>query len=217
MRFALAALALLAGSAAPALAQDGAALAGGYQAEQMEVGAFLLLAPDGRFRYVLDYGVASESSEGRWTADHGSVRLVTEPKVKPPRFVVVKDEPAPKGELSVALVDPGFDWGQPFEVALAFAGGAASQTRAAGNDGVITLDAGTQPISVLPIMPVYEVKQAPYALSPETGHRVLFRFEPNDLGKADFQGEQLRIDGTTLILNRYDTEIRLNRVDDPTG
>lgn len=216
MRFALAALALLAASVSPAPAQDRATLAGGYQAEQMEVGAFLLLAADGRFRYVLDYGAVSETSEGRWTVDNGTVRLVTEPQVKPPRFVVVKDEPAPKGELKVALVDPGFDWGDPFEVSLTFVGGIAPQIRAAGTDGVVALDAGMQPASVLPIMPVYDVKQEPYVLSPETGHHVLFRFEPNDLGRADFRSEPLRIDGKTLVLNRYDTEIRLNRVDDPT-
>jgi len=216
MRLALAALALLAGSVVPAAAQDRAVIAGGYRSDQMEVGAALLLAPDGRFRYVLDYGAVSETAEGRWTVENGTVRLVSEPKVKPPRFVMVKDEPAPKGELTVMLADPGFDWGDPIEVLLNFAGNLPPQIRTVGEQGRVELDAGMQPISVLPVMPVYEVKQDPYVLSPDTGHRVLFRFEANDLGRADFQGEPLRIDGKALVINRYDTEIRLNRVDDPT-
>ncbi|MGV3480914.1 MAG: hypothetical protein ACO1O3_13260 [Sphingobium sp.] len=212
-----AAFAVLVGAlafAAPAAAQDRAAIAGGYQVDQMEVGGGLLLAADGRFRYALEYGAVSETAEGRWTVEGGTVRLTSEPKVKPPAFAVVKDEPAPAGELRVALADPGFDWGDPLEVAIAFEGQAGRRLRAVGKDGLVPLEAGEIPVSVVPVMPVYGIAEPPHPLTPG-GHRILFRFDANDFGRADFNGEPLRIDGTNLVLNRYDIAIRFKRFDDP--
>lgn len=55
-----------------------AILPGLYIAQQMEVGAALELSPDGRFRYQLDYGAASESAEGRWTAAGGVLLLTSD-------------------------------------------------------------------------------------------------------------------------------------------
>ena len=51
------------------------ALAGLYQSHQMEVGAALLLEPDGRFRYQFDYGAVSESAEGECSAQANVVYL----------------------------------------------------------------------------------------------------------------------------------------------
>ena len=45
------------------------AVAGTYQAQQMEVGAALELEKNGHFRYQLDYGAVSEHAEGDWTFD----------------------------------------------------------------------------------------------------------------------------------------------------
>jgi hypothetical protein len=47
------------------------AMPGLYRAHQIEVGAALLLKPDGHFQYQLDYGAVSEAAEGSWVAgDH---------------------------------------------------------------------------------------------------------------------------------------------------
>jgi hypothetical protein len=46
-----------------------------YRSQTMEVGAALLLNPDGHFRYQLDYGAVSEAAEGRWSAKDGIVTL----------------------------------------------------------------------------------------------------------------------------------------------
>ena len=43
----------------------------------MEVGAALLLKPDGQFRYQLDYGAVSESADGSWTEHPGIVLLTS--------------------------------------------------------------------------------------------------------------------------------------------
>jgi hypothetical protein len=49
-------------------------------------------------------------------------------------------------------------------------------------------------------------------LDPRSGHRLVFRFMPNDLGKAAFKGEQLMIEGETLSMIRFDTGIRFRKV-----
>jgi hypothetical protein len=49
-------------SAAPAETQ--AELAGRYEIRQMEMAGGLELQPNGRFRYALEYGAASERGEG---------------------------------------------------------------------------------------------------------------------------------------------------------
>ena len=58
---------------AAALLLAPAALAGLYQAHQMEVGAALDLQRNGHFRYQLDYGAVSEAAEGDWTFDGKTV------------------------------------------------------------------------------------------------------------------------------------------------
>ena len=67
-------------AAALLAAQDpGAALAGTYATQQMEVGAMLELKADGSFRYMLDYGAVSEAAEGHWTVKDHAVHLDSDP------------------------------------------------------------------------------------------------------------------------------------------
>ena len=73
----MALLAALILGAAPAPAAPG--LAGLYETQQMEVAAALELQPGGHFRYALDYGAVSESTEGDWTFDGAVLRLTSNP------------------------------------------------------------------------------------------------------------------------------------------
>jgi hypothetical protein len=43
-------------------------------------------------------------------------------------------------------------------------------------------------------------------------HKLTFRFRRNDLGKARFYGEPLRLEKRDLLLQRYDTRFRFRRV-----
>jgi hypothetical protein len=45
-----------------------------------------------------------------------------------------------------------------------------------------------------------------------TGHKLTLRFVPNDLGHVAFRGEPLKVDGSALLLERYDAVIRFIRV-----
>lgn len=190
------------------------ALPGIYRSQQAEVGAALELTPDHRFRYQLDYGAVSETGAGKWSSDGTTVRLTSDPMPRAPSFAVVRDDPAPKGELWVQLEDPGFDWGGPIEMLLKIPS-INAWVRAEPNDRG-RVDVGQNDVrAIRPIVPVYELLGPPLELTPGRGHRLTLRFFRNDLGQARFVDQPLAIDGDGLTIERYDTSIRFRRVGPP--
>jgi len=185
--------------------------AGLYQIRQMEMGGGLELKADGHFRYALSYGAVDEEGEGIWTFDGKAVLLTSKPMPKEPSFELVHDLPAPKGELYLALEDPGFQWGHPLEV-IATADLKSGFEVTADENGKVDLSGKPPIIAVAPKMPVYGPTGQIFRLDGDRGHRLLFRFHRNDLGKVAFDKQQLTRDGSTLHLNRYDTDIRFIRV-----
>ena len=186
-------------------------VAGFYQAHQMEVGAALELQKNGHFRYQLDYGAVSEHAEGDWTFDGKTVRLTTRPAPKLPAFDLVKDDPAPVGEVSMVVEAPGFGDGYRLD--------AVGTDAASGEKGLVTTDdggrvrAGNHKLSAIePMVPVYGTIGGRFALSPDRGHRLTLRFHANDLGTAAFDREALPLTSEGLVLTRYDSEIRFMRV-----
>jgi hypothetical protein len=187
----------------PASAQQ---VAGLYEIHQMEMAGGLELGPDGRFRYRLEYGAASEEAEGRWVAGGDRVLLTSDPMPKAPVFEVIRDEAAPAGELWVELAPPGFgDFTTSLQMLVTLKGGTVGFVEADAA-GRVLLDGGT-PVSIRPIVPVYGDVSEPIPLSADTGHRLLLRFVPNDLGRARFRGETLMREGDTLVLSRYKTKV----------
>jgi hypothetical protein len=195
--------------AAPAPASD--SVAGLYQSQQMEIGAAIELRKDGHFRYQLDYGAVSEGAEGDWTFDGNTVRLTSNPMPKAPSFELVRDEPAPKGELYMTLEDPGFEWGHGLEALAKVRGEQNGFEISAGDGGRVDLTDKPPIEAIAPEMPVYGPTGDIFPLSPDRGHKLLFRFHRNDLGKAAFRGEPLVLDGKDLLLSRYDAKIRFLR------
>ena len=188
-----------------------APIAGVYQAHQMEVGAALELRKDGRFRYQLDYGAVSEHAEGDWTSDGKTVRLTSNPMPKEPGFELVRDDPAPAGELVMTLEPPGFGEGYRLDAVAVDAASGEKGLVSAGDDGRVEAS-GHKLASVDPLVPVYGTVGGHFALSGDRGHRLLLRFHANDLGRAAFRAEPLAITPDGLVLDRYDTEIRFVRV-----
>lgn len=188
------------------------AIAGLYQSHQMEVGAALELQKNGHFRYQLDYGAVSEEAEGDWTFDGQAVRLTTRPKPNAPSFELVRDDPAPLGEVAIAIEPPGFG-------AEGYRLDAIGTDAASGERGLVRTDSdgrvesGGHKLSVIePMVPVYGLPGGRFVLSPDRGHRLLLRFHANDLGRAAFDREPLLLSKGALVLNRYETQIRFIRV-----
>lgn len=206
MILALTAAALFA-TAAPLQPAD---VAGLYLIGQMEMAGGLELGRDGRFRYALDYGAVSETAEGHWVIEGSTVRLTSDPMPKPPGFSLVHDRPAPTGELYVAVEDTGFSW-SPLSALVTLDGSPDPVRVEADGDGRILLPSGKRATSIRLVVPVYGGGGDSVVLGDGRGHRLLFRFEPNDLGKALFRGEPLSMDGSSLIMTRYDTRIVFRR------
>lgn len=186
------------------------AVAGLYQSQQMEVGAALELKADGRFRYQLDYGAVSEQAEGTWTSDGKAVRLTSKPGSKPPAFELVRDDPAPAGELTVNVEAPGLGGYRLDAIATDAKTGEKGRVTV-DSDGKV--DSGGRTISVLePMVPIYGTIAGRFPLDARRGHRLLLRFRANDLGTAAFSNEPLSITPRGLVLNRYDQAIRFIRV-----
>lgn len=187
-------------------------VAGMYQSRQMEVGAALELQKNGHFRYQLDYGAVSESAEGDWTFEGKIVRLTTRPAPKVPSFELVRDDPAPPGELVLAVEPPGFgEEGYRLD--------AVGTDAISGEKGLVTSDeqgrveAGGHKFSAIdPLVPVYGMIGGHFPLTGDRGHHLLLRFHANDLGRAAFEREPLALTAHGLVLNRYGTEIRFIRV-----
>jgi len=197
--------------AAAMLLAPAAAVAGLYQAHQMEIGAALELQSSGHFRYQLDYGSISEHAEGDWTSDGTVVRLTTRPMPRLPSFELVRDDPAPPGELEMMVEAPGFGESYRLDAIATEAG--------SGDKGMVTTDdqgrveAGGRKLSAVdPIVPVYGTVGGHFPLNQERGHRLLLRFHANDLGTAAFENETLARTGSGLVLNRYHREIRFMQV-----
>jgi hypothetical protein len=202
----LAALALI---ASPAVAKT--SVVGVYQIRQIEMAGGLELKPNGRFRYAFSYGALDEESSGTWTFDGKTVLLTSNPMPKPPEFELVRDDPAPSGQLWMTLENPGFDWGEPLH-ALATSDMKSTFEIEAGEDGRVDLS-GKPPVAALsPLIPVFGPTPGVFKLSPDRGHRLSFRFHKNDLGQAAFKREPLEFRDGELVLKRYDSEIRFLRV-----
>ena len=182
-----------------------------YELHQMEMGGGLELQANGRFRYALTYGAVDEEAEGNWTFDGKTVRLTSNPMPKAPSFELVRDDPAPKGELYLTLEDPGFQWGHPLEAIAADAAKRGFEI-SADDSGRVDLSGRPAIVAIAPEMPVYGPTGDVFPLSADRGHRLLFRFHANDLGKARFDKQELQQDGPDLRMERYDTSLRFAKV-----
>jgi hypothetical protein len=207
MWMAITALATVLLVAAPATASP----AGSYELHQMEMAGGLELKPDGHFRYALSYGAVDEEGEGDWTFDGKAVRLTSNPMPKAPSFELVRDDPARKGDLYMTLQNPGFQWGHPLE-AIAVEASKRGFEISADDSGRVDLTGKPSIVALAPEMPVYGPTGDIFPLSADRGHRLLFRFRANDLGKARFDKEPLKKDGDDLLMERYDTSFRFVKV-----
>lgn len=180
-------------------------LAGLYEIRQMEMAGGLELQPNGHFRYALEYGAVSEQGEGDWVAEGSTVFLTSNPKPKQPNFVLVKDEPAPAGKLSVTLEPPGFGWTGRMDLVATIAGQEQPVGLEATSDGDVDTHGATV-TSIRPVVPIYGFLGDPIAIKPG-GHRIILRFMPNEVGKAAFEREPLMLNDGNLLMQRYDAVI----------
>lgn len=197
----------------PAVVAQAPALIGEYRlAEGPDVGGGLVVAPDGRFLYVLYAGALDERAEGRWERQGEAVCLFTEPKPVPPAFekvapvdvegarpTILVTWPSGEGVAGVTFII-GFDRGDPIENYTQYDGW--------------TMPKGDRrtPRWVEVREPIYDIAAPRYELGAEDGGRLHLRLVPNDIGVVDFNGAcvEAREDGA-VILRRKEGEMRFVR------
>jgi hypothetical protein len=184
---------------------------GMYETHQMEVAAGLELKADHHFRYALSYGAVDEEGAGDWTFDGKTVHLTSNPMPKAPSFELVRDDPAPNGQLFMTLEDPGFEWGHPLQ-AIATHDSKQGFEIEADDSGRVDLSGKPAVIAIAPEMPVFGPTGQIFQLSQDRGHKLLFRFHRNELGKVRFNQEPLEQRDGDLFLQRYDTLFRFVKV-----
>ena len=205
-----AAMALLFG-ASPALATVPSELVGQYDGGQMEIAAGLELRADGHFHYEFAYGALDEDATGTWSVDGDRLVLASDP-FKPPRFVVVSRGPGDRGVLRVQLdfKDP-YDQ-QNFDALITRADGDVENVQL-GIDGLKwEYAADAPPRSLRMLIPVYDIAGEPLALDPAPGTKILYHFEPNDIGKVDLRDARFTIDKRDIVYEHLGRTISFRRV-----
>jgi hypothetical protein len=208
----LAPLVLLLALASTAAAQtmQRASLVGTYDGRQMEMAAGLELKADGRFRYGLSYGALDEEAAGKWTVSGNSVLLTSDP-VTAPRFVVVSQGRGAGGTLQLNLDVPKGLSQQYFSAVILKRNGQAQRQQLTDDGLSLPFTGDDAPTAVRILFPVFSVISDPLTLDPSRGYSVRYRFEPNDLGKVDFQATPLRISNGELLLDRHGRTISFKR------
>ena len=186
-------------------------LVGRYDGGQMEVAAGLELSADGRFRYGLSYGALDEEASGTWHADGAQVVLDSDP-VKAPHFTLLSQTKADDHALHVLLQVPGGMDPQYFRAALQLADGTVIGGQLSEEGLSLPLEAGQQPSRLQIILPLFEIASDPVTVDVAKGLRFGFRFEPNDLGHAEFKSARLTVDKGQLILARHGLELHFRRL-----
>ena len=207
--FAIMAIALFLAAASSTIAAPASrqSLVGTYDGNQMEIAAGLELKADGRFRYGLSYGALDEEAAGKWTMSGDQVLLTSDP-VTAPRFVLVSQGKGVDGVLQLSLDVPKGLSRQYFDAVIAKRTG-ETQRQQLGEDGLsLPVTSDNAPTSVRMLLPVFSVIGEPLNLDPSSGYSVRIRFEPNDLGKVNFQATPLAILNGDLLFDRHGRTIR---------
>jgi hypothetical protein len=189
-----------------------ASMVGVYQIRTMEVGGGLQLQKNGHFRYELEYGALDEMAEGNWAVKDGNVLLTTSPMPKQPTFDLVSDQAAPKCTLSLSVDWSKLDWSSAPDALVTYERDPKELHLLQADDNGDLHPEDCAVTMIMPLVPMYRVPGDPIKLSPTSGHRLSLRFQPNDLGHPAFDGEPLRINGSSLLMERYDAEVRFVRV-----
>ncbi len=197
-------------AAAMAAASQPASLAGDYDGSQTEIAAGLELHADGRFLYGLSYGALDEQAEGVWRADGGRVLLTSDP-VKAPQFSLSAQRQGTPNSLEIEVERPEQLPLGLFDVAVSYRSG-RMQIEQVSSDG-LPFAPDDPPVSVRLVLPIFDVAGDPVPIEPGKGYRLALRFAPNDLGKVDFRGTALRIEGEALILDRHGRTLRFRKAE----
>jgi len=193
-------------------AQEQPDLAGLYDGSQLELVAYLGLAPEGRFRFALSTGALDLEGEGTWEQDGGCAILQSEPFEKP-RFELARSEPLAPGRLELSLTVAGGGDPQYFDYALTFPDGTSDGGQMREEGILLEYSPGEAPERAAILFPLFNLSSDPVAIPRGEGRRLSFSFESNDLTMVEFAGTRACLEDGELILPVWDEPLPMRRVE----
>ena len=200
--------------ALPAQAQDqprdGAV--GLYEAVMMETASVLELRADGRFVWMLSVGALDLGAEGSWRlGEDGTVRLDTEPPVRPPEVELIGHGRERGEDLTVRIVDESGEVPAYLTVEAEYDSGEPGYGRFDEDRYRVDRQAGRRVVAVTILVPWARFRSQRFEV-PSGANLLRLRFAPNDIGRADFRGERAILDSDGLTLEVLGERIRYRRL-----
>lgn len=173
-------------------------LEGIYVTTEMEMASRLELASEGRFRWFFSYGALDMSAEGRWRRDGDAVVLDTEPPVAPPRVELAGSGTEEGDALVVQIKDATGNTPSYLDVEGRYEDGEAVGATL-GETGYAFEPSDRRIVAVRVGSRIFQF-WAETASVPAGANRIRFRYDPGELGRADFRGTRATLSGGSLIL-----------------
>ncbi|MET0179707.1 MAG: hypothetical protein ABW194_04410 [Novosphingobium sp.] len=215
MRAAVVVFTLAIALAAPPAAAT-SALVGHYRlAEGPDVAGELVIAPDGRFGYVLAAGALDERAQGTWRAEGERVCLTTEPKPVPPAFRKLAPAAAAsdaKEAPTILVTWPGGRGVAGVNFTLGFASGDPIEDYTQEYGWTLPEGEARAPHWVELREPIHGIISPRYELTREDGPFVRAEIVPNDIGVVDFAGACFEKAAKAFVLHRREGDMRFVRV-----
>jgi hypothetical protein len=205
-------LSLLLALGPPAAAKERSP-AGDYRlAGEQDVASGLRLQPDGRFQYFLIAGALDEQAEGRWSAAGNAVTLVTEPKPVPPLFSQAQSRPTDAAALTVRVSSPENRGIAGVDLRIGFDDGAPVEAYTQEDGWSLPAEEKRTPRWIELAVPMHNLVSPRFPIDLAAGNALAFTLIPNDLGRFDFAGVRIEVDGKALLVERGGGRLRYERV-----
>ncbi len=189
---------------------------GVYSDDVFEVGSSFVLYRDGRFAWSYSYGALDLVGEGRWTREsETSLRLDSDPPVVPPRFEVARAERDGRPGILVRLDDESLSAATFLFAEAEYADGSRAR-ELLGEEGHRFDSPPSRLVTavLLGSLPL-DLRSEAFPVSPDEANVLTFRFVPNDIGRADFQGQAVRVEPGRLSFTWRGQELRYVREGPP--
>jgi hypothetical protein len=184
---------------------------GRYVAQRMETASGIELLPDARFEFFFSYGAMDLGATGRWRREGDDIVLDTDPPVRPPRVELVETGHEAGEGFVVRVTDPSGQVPPYLDAEARFASGPPAYAQLDGEAYRFEPQPGRRIVSVRVGSGAFQFWSEPFAV-PEGANMMRFRFDPADLGRADFRGQRAHIEGDTLTLAMLGEPIRYRRL-----
>jgi hypothetical protein len=200
----------LAGWALPLAAQPAPPIEGIYQDQVFEVGSQLVLAPNGRFLWMLAYGSLDAMGEGHWNREaDGSILLNSDPPVVPPLLELISRSRDDRPGIAIRLACDSRQAAQVTRAHVEYADGSTfehhfenAEVRTEANMTVTAITVGSV---------TFGLQSERIVVNPQEANVFTFRFLANDFGRADFRNQRVEVANGALTFPWRGMELRYTR------